>query len=129
MEGDTGALQRSTVLMGSAFAGVSSFHRHYFSRVDKHDFAEICKDPELSEDPKASKCLFGDELSSKIKKNSEKNKLFNKDSYDHKTSRPKKSFWSLAASNSAKHFHKNIGGFSTRKVVFRKKQWKNKSDE
>ena len=43
MEEVAGALQRSIVLMGSTFAGVSSFRRYRFKRVPKHDFTEICK--------------------------------------------------------------------------------------
>ena len=94
----------------------------------KYDFVEICKVFELSEDSKPSKFLFVDGLSSKIKKTSEENKLFNEVSHDHKTTRPKKSFKSSAESNSFKSFYKNTGGVSIRRVVFRKKQWKNKGD-
>ena len=61
----TGALQHSIVLMGSAFAGVTSFRRHPFRRVLKYDFVEICKVSEQSEDPTPSKFLFGDNLTSK----------------------------------------------------------------
>ena len=127
MEEVIGAIQCSIVLMGSAFEGISFFERHHFRRVIKHDFAEICKASEQSEDPKPSKFLFGDDLSSKATI-SDENKLFNQVYYDHKTTRPKKSCKSSAVSNSFKPFHKNTGGVSTRRVVFKKKQWKNKSD-
>ena len=77
MEEIIGALQRSIDLMGSAFPGISSFRRYHFRTVLKHDFAEICKVCEQSEDLKPSKFLFGDDLRSKKINISEENKLFN----------------------------------------------------
>ena len=119
-----GALQYGIVLLGSAFAGVSSFRRHCVRRVLKHDFAEICDVSEQYKDPKPITFSF-DDFSFKIKKVLEENKLFNQVSCDHEASRPEKSLKSSAESNSFKPFHRNTGGFSTRTVVFRKKQWKN----
>ena len=89
----TGPLQRNIVLLvqplklseGTVSGGCLSIALLKFVRFLKS-----------REDPKLGKFLFGDNLSSKLKI-SEENKLFNQVSYDHKTTRPKKSFKSSAA--------------------------------
>ena len=69
-------LQRSLVLMGSSFAGLSSFRRYRFKSSLSPEFQSLVKEPEFGFSP--SKFLFGDDLSTKIRKLSEENKLIRK---------------------------------------------------
>ena len=67
------ALQRSLVLIGSSFAGLSSFRRYHFKSSLSPEFQSLVKELEGGFSP--SKFLFGDNLSTKIKNLSEENKL------------------------------------------------------
>ena len=85
----TDVIQRSLVLMGSAVAGLSSFRRFRFQRSLKSEYKPICND--ISEEGKPSKYLFGDELSSHIKKLSEENKMLKDISFiKHQSSKDSK---------------------------------------
>ena len=66
-------LQRSLVLIGSSFAGLSSFRRYHFKNSLSPEFQ--C-DPEGGFSP--SKFLFGDDLSTKIENLSEENEPIRK---------------------------------------------------
>ena len=69
-------LQRSLVLIGSFFAGLSSFRRYRFKSSLSPEFQSLAKEPQGGFSP--SKFLFGDDLSTKIKILSEENKLIHK---------------------------------------------------
>ena len=69
-------LQRSLVLIGSSFAGLSSFKRYRFKSSLSPKLQSLVKEPEGGFSP--SKFLFGDDLSTKIKNLSEENKLIHK---------------------------------------------------
>ena len=69
-------LQRSLVLIGSSFAGLSSFRRYHFKSSLSPEFQSLVKEPEGGFSP--SKFLFGDDLGFKIKNLSEENKLIRK---------------------------------------------------
>ena len=85
-------LQKSLVLIGSSFAGLSSFRRYRFKSSLNPEFQSLVKEPEGGFSP--SKFLFGDDLSSKIKNLFEENKLIRK-------------------------IAKNCNRFSNRRVVFK----------
>ena len=69
-------MQQSIVLLGSAFDGLSSFHRHWLKGSLSPEFAPLIK--ELDSYHKPSGLLFGDELALKIKSLSEENKFLKK---------------------------------------------------
>ena len=73
-----GCIQRNIVLSGSAFSMLSQFRKNRFKRVLSKEHASVCNESYRgTEDAaKPSKNLFGDNLSEKIFKISEENKLF-----------------------------------------------------
>ena len=73
-----GCIQRNIVLSGSAFSMLSQFRKNKFKRVLSKEYASVCSESYrgTEDTAKPSKNLFGDNLSEKIKKFSEENKLF-----------------------------------------------------
>ena len=106
-------LQRSLVLIGSSFAGLSSFRRYRFKSSLSPEFQSLVKEPEGDFSP--SKFLFGDDLSSKIKNLSEENKLIRKITVPRKQPPQKFKPQYRAGQQSAK----NSNRFSNRRVVFK----------
>ena len=106
-------LQRSLVLIGSSFAGLSSFRRYRFKSSLNPEFQSLVKEPEGGFSP--SKFLFGDDLSSKIKNLSEENKLICKITVPKKQPPQKFKPQYRARQQSAK----NCNRFSNRRVVFK----------
>ena len=104
-------LQRSLVLIGSSFAGSSSFRRHRFKSSLSPEFQSLVKEPEGGFSP--SKFLFGDDLSSKIKSLSEENKLIRKITIPRKQLPQKFKPQYRARQQSAKT------RFSNRRVIFK----------
>ena len=103
-------LQRSLVLMGSSFAGLSSFRRYGFKSCLSLEFQSLIKEPEGGFSP--SKFLFGDDISAKIKNLSEELFLEN---YHHRNLKPQYQPRQQSAKNSNK--------FSNRRVVFKQKNF------
>ena len=106
-------LQRSFILIGSSFAGLSSFRRYHFKSSLSPEFQSLVKDPESGFSP--SKFLFGGDLSSKIKNLSEENKLIHEITVPKKQPSQKFKPQYRARQQSAK----NSDRFSNRRVVFR----------
>ena len=106
-------LQRSLVLIGSSFAGLSSFRRYRFKSSLSPEFQSLVKEPEGGFSP--SKFLFGDDLSSKIKNLSEENKLIRKITVPKKQPSQKFKPQYRARQQSAK----NSDRFNNRRVVFK----------
>ena len=106
-------LQRSLVLIGSSFAGFSSFRRYRFKSSLSPEFQSLVKEPEGGFSP--SKFLFGDDLSSKIKNLSEENKLIRKITVPKKQPPQKFKPQYRGRQQSAK----NCNRFSNRRVVFK----------
>ena len=106
-------LQRSLVLIGSSFAGPSSFRRYRFKSSLSPEFQSLVKEPEGGFSP--SKFLFGDDLSSKIKNLSEENKLIRKITVPKKQPSQKFKPQYRASQQSAK----NSNRFSNRRAVFK----------
>ena len=106
-------LQRSLVLIGSSFAGLSSFRRYRFKSSLSPEFQSLVKEPESGFSP--SKFLFGDDLSSKIKNLSEENKLIRKITVPKKQPPQKFKPQYRGRQQSAK----NCNRFSNRRVVFK----------
>ena len=73
-----GCIQRNIVLSGSAFSMLSQFRKNRFKRVLSKEYASVCSESyrDTEDTAKPSKNLFGDNLSEKILKISEENKLF-----------------------------------------------------
>ena len=107
-------LQRSLVLIGSSFAGLSSFRRYRFKSSLSPEFQSLVKEPEGGFSP--SKFRFGDDLSSRIKNLSEENKLIRKITVPKKQSSQKfKPQYRATRQQSAE----NSNRFSNRRVVFK----------
>ena len=106
-------LQRSVVLIGSSFAGLSSFRRYRFKSSLSPEFQSLVKEPEGGFSP--SKFLFGDDLSSKIKNLSEENKLIRKITVPKKQPPQKFKPQYRGRQQSAK----NCNRFGNRRVVFK----------
>ena len=100
-------------LIGSSFAGLSSFRRYRFKSSLSPEFQSLVKEPEGGFSP--SKFLFGDDLSSKIKNLSEENKLICKITVPKKQPPQKFKPQYRARQQSAK----NCNRFSNRRVVFK----------
>ena len=106
-------LQRSLVLIGSSFAGLSNFKRYRFKSRLSPEFQSLVKEPEGGFSP--SKFLSGDDLSSKIKNLSEENKLIRKITVPKKQLSQKFKPQYRARQQSAN----NSNRFSNRRVVFK----------
>ena len=106
-------LQRSLVLIGSSFAGLSSFRRYCFKSSLIPEFQSLVKEPEGGFS--SSKFLFGDDLSSKIKNLSEENKLICKITVPKK--QPSQKF--KPQYQARQQSSKNSNRFSYRRVVFK----------
>ena len=106
-------LQKSLVVMGSCFVGLSSFRRYCFKSSLSPEFQSLVKEPEGGFSP--SKFLFGDDLSSKIKSLSEENKLIRKITVPKKQPPQKFKPQYRARQQSAK----NCNDDSDRRVVFK----------
>ena len=108
------SIQKSIVLLGSAFNSLSSFRKHRLKGSPSPEFAPLIK--ELDSDHKPSGLLFGDELASKIKSLFEENKFHKKISGGGN----KKPFRNVTAT--AQCQRKNSGlRFNSRCVVFKSK--------
>ena len=106
-------IQRSLVLIGSSFAGLSSFRRYRFKSSLSPEFQSLVEEPEGGFSP--SKFLFGDDLSFKIKSLSEENKLIRKITVPKKQPSQKFKPQYRARQQSAK----NSNRFSNRRFVFK----------
>ena len=106
-------LQRSLVLIGSSFAGLSSFRRYHFKSNLSPEFQSLVKEPEGGFSP--SKFLFDDDLSFNTKNLSEENKLIRKITVPKKQPPQKFKPQYRARQQSAK----NCNRFSNRRVVFK----------
>ena len=116
------ALQRSLVLIGSSFAGLSSFRFYRFKSSLSPEFRSLVKEPEDGFSP--SKFLFGDNRSTKIKNLSEENKLIRKITVPRKQPPQKFKPQYRARQQSAR----NSNRFSNRRVFKQRKFWKQKQD-